>query len=103
MQNASAIDNLPGIDMLFLGVSDLTADLGHAGAKDDPVLWQAADTVVKVSRTAGKVPGMSGIVEGVPCARAMAIGMRWISATHDATLLHDAATNRFARRRSLIS
>lgn len=41
-----AIDEIaavPGLDVLFLGASDLMAGLGRPGRKNDPALWDAAD------------------------------------------------------------
>ncbi|WP_270933509.1 aldolase/citrate lyase family protein [Falsiroseomonas oryzae] len=99
--NAAAIAAVEGVDVLFLGASDLSADLGRPGAKDDPALWDAAAAVAAACRAAGKVPGMGGIVEDAHFARARALGMRWISAAHDATLLQAAATERAKRLRAL--
>jgi 2-keto-3-deoxy-L-rhamnonate aldolase RhmA len=99
--NAAAIAAVPGVDVLFLGASDLTADLGHPGAKHLSEVWEAAETVAQACRAAGKVPGIGGIVEEAHFARAKALGMRWISAAHDATLLQAAATERARRLRAL--
>jgi 2-keto-3-deoxy-L-rhamnonate aldolase RhmA len=101
VENAAAIAAVPGVDVLFLGASDLTADLGCPGTKDEPRLWQAAEAVAVACRAAGKVAGMGGIVEEAHFARAFALGMRWISAAHDATLLQAAATDRARRLRQL--
>jgi 2-keto-3-deoxy-L-rhamnonate aldolase RhmA len=99
--NAAAIAAVAGVHVLFLGASDLTADLGRPGAKDDPAVWDAAEAIAEACRAAGKVSGMGGIVEEQHFARAKALGMRWISAAHDATLLQAAATERARRLRSL--
>jgi 2-keto-3-deoxy-L-rhamnonate aldolase RhmA len=99
--NAQAIAAVEGLDVLFLGASDLSADLGRPGMKDDPVLWEAAAAVAGACRAAGKVPGMGGIVQEAHFARAKALGMRWISGAHDATLLQAAATERARRLRAL--
>lgn len=101
VENAAAIAAVPGVDVLFLGASDLTADLGHPGAKDEPRLWEAAEAVAAACRASGKIPGMGGIVEEAHFAHAAALGMRWISAAHDATLLQAAATERARRLRQL--
>jgi 2-keto-3-deoxy-L-rhamnonate aldolase RhmA len=101
VENAAAIAAVEGVDVLFLGASDLTADLGRPGAKADPALWESAEAVAAACRAAGKVPGMGGIVEEAHFARAIGLGMRWISAAHDATLLQAAATERARRLRAL--
>ncbi|MBU8546515.1 MULTISPECIES: HpcH/HpaI aldolase family protein [Roseomonadaceae] len=101
VRNAAAIAAVPGIDVLFLGASDLSADLGQAGMKENPALWEAAEVVATACRAAGKVPGMGGIVEEAHFVRAKALGMRWMSTAHDATLLQAAATARAAWMRGL--
>lgn len=99
--NAAAIAAVEGVDVLFLGASDLTADLGRPGAKDAPEVWAAAEAVAAACHAAGKVSGMGGIAEEAHFAWARRLGMRWISAAHDATLLQAAATERARRLRSL--
>jgi len=97
-----AVDEIaavPGLDVLFLGASDLMADLGRAGMKDDPVLWEAAEKVIAACRRHGKTPGMGGLPEDAQLQRAVGLGMRYISAGHDAALLHSAATARVAALR----
>ncbi|WP_203076389.1 HpcH/HpaI aldolase family protein [Falsiroseomonas ponticola] len=100
VENAAAIAAVPGIDVLFLGASDLSADLGRPGMKEDPVLWEAAARVAEACRDAGKVPGIGGITEEAHFARAKALGFRWISAGHDAALLQAAATAKVASIRA---
>ncbi|WP_426955742.1 aldolase/citrate lyase family protein [Muricoccus radiodurans] len=96
---ADAIAAVPGVDVLFLGASDLMADLGTPGAKESPALWQAAEAVVAACRRHGKVPGMGGIPDEAAMARAAGMGVRYISAAHDATLLQAAATERVRKLR----
>lgn len=92
---------VPGLHVLFLGASDLMADLGRPGAKDDPALWDAAAAVVRACRAHEKTPGMGGLPDEAGMARAVAAGMRYLSAAHDATLLQSAATERASRLRAL--
>jgi 2-keto-3-deoxy-L-rhamnonate aldolase RhmA len=103
VEQAAAIANVPGVDVLFLGASDLSADLGNPGAKDDDRLWRAAETVAASCFAAGKVSGMGGIAEDHHVARAAGLGMRWLSVAHDATLLQTAAAERAERLRGLTS
>ena len=83
-----------GLDVLFLGASDLMADMGLTGKKDDPVLWEAAEKVVAACRRHGKTPGMGGLPDDRQLERAKSMGMRYLSAGHDAALLHSAAAAR---------
>lgn len=98
---AKDIAAVPGVDILFLGASDLMADMGRTGAKDDPALWEAVAAVEAACRRHGKIPGMGGLVEEAQLARAIGLGMRYISAAHDAMLLQAAASGRAKRLRSL--
>jgi 4-hydroxy-2-oxoheptanedioate aldolase len=92
---------VPGLDVLFLGASDLIADMGRPGAKDDPALWEAAERVVAACRRHGKTPGMGGLPEDKQLQRAIGMGMRYISAGHDAALLQSAATARVGAMRGI--
>lgn len=94
--NAAAIAAVDGIDVLFLGASDLMTDSGEPGRKDSPMLWQAAEAVVAACAAHGKVPGIGGITEEAHFVRAKRMGMRYLSTAHDATLLQSAATARAA-------
>ncbi|WP_431285199.1 HpcH/HpaI aldolase family protein [Humitalea sp. 24SJ18S-53] len=98
---ADAIAAIPGVDVLFLGASDLMTDIGRPGAKDDPALWDAAATVEAACRRHGKTAGMGGLTEEAQLARAIGLGMRYISAAHDASLLQTAATARAGRLRGI--
>ena len=97
MKALEAVDEIaavPGLEVLFLGASDLIADMGRPGAKDDPALWEAAEKVIAACRRHGKTPGMGGLPEDKQLQRAMEMGMRYVSAGHDAALLYSAASAR---------
>ncbi len=47
----------PGIDVLFIGTSDLSFSLGLRGKQNHPRLRKAIDTIVKAGRRNGKVLG----------------------------------------------
>lgn len=57
MENLDAIAETPGIDVLFIGTSDLSFSLGLRGRQDHPDLAAAIDRVVKTARKAGKAVG----------------------------------------------
>ena len=57
MDNLDAIADTPGIDVLFIGTSDLSFSLGFRGRQDPPELRAAIEKVVKAARKAGKAAG----------------------------------------------
>src|SRR3954468_1770301 len=57
MANLDAIAETPGIDVLFIGTSDLSFSLGFRGQQDPPELQAAIKKVVDAARKAGKAVG----------------------------------------------
>ena len=55
LRDIEAVADMPGIDVYFVGPTDLSIALGVAGASfDDPVLGAALDTVVETTRRHAK-------------------------------------------------
>lgn len=66
--NIEDLVRVEGIDVFFIGPSDLSQSLGHPGDPAAPRVAEAIDHCLKVIRNAGRVPGMpaaSGAVDGV--------------------------------------
>jgi 4-hydroxy-2-oxoheptanedioate aldolase len=63
LQNVEAILEVPGVDIIFLGPSDLSQSLGHPGAADHPdvvaAMEQAFDVVLQHGRIAGSAGGVA--------------------------------------------
>jgi len=57
VENVEAIAATPGIDVLFIGTSDLSYSLGLRGNQDDPRLHEAIGKVVAAAKKHGKVAG----------------------------------------------
>jgi 2-keto-3-deoxy-L-rhamnonate aldolase RhmA len=57
MDNLDAIADTPGIDVLFIGTSDLSFSLGFRGRQDPPELQAAIKKVVTAAHRAGKAVG----------------------------------------------
>lgn len=57
IENLDAIAETPGIDVLFIGTSDLSFSLGLRGEQDHPELRAAIDKVVKAAHRCGKAVG----------------------------------------------
>ncbi|MCA8928326.1 MAG: 2-dehydro-3-deoxyglucarate aldolase [Alphaproteobacteria bacterium] len=68
LPNVGAISTVPGVDVVFVGPSDLSQSLGFPGnAKAPPVAAAIAETLAKI-RAAGKAPGLPATAEAVPDA-----------------------------------
>src|SRR5262245_13243010 len=63
LQNLEAIAAIEGIDVLFIGPSDLAAALGHLGAPGHPEVRAAIEDAFQRIRKAGKAPGILAPVE----------------------------------------
>jgi 4-hydroxy-2-oxoheptanedioate aldolase len=84
LQHVDEILKVEGIDVFFIGPSDLSQSMGHPGnPKAEPVARAIDATLAKIV-AAGKVPGMPATTETV--AAAVARGVRYIY-NHAPTLL----------------
>lgn len=96
IEEARAVDKIeeiaatPGIDVLFIGTSDLSFSMGLRGAQDDPRLQEALDRVVAAGRNHGKFIGR-------PCANSANIskfleqGFQFFQAPAESKLIADGA------------
>ena len=57
VENVEAIAATPGIDVMFIGTSDLSFSLGLRGNQDHPRLQEAIEKVVAAGKKHGKVVG----------------------------------------------
>lgn len=97
IETASALSNVkdiaatPGVDVLFVGPSDLSAALGVPGQLDSDVYLEALTQVVAAARDARIAAGiLVGDVEGVQ--RHLDRGFSFIAVASDSALLRLAAT-----------
>jgi 4-hydroxy-2-oxoheptanedioate aldolase len=63
LKNIEAIAAVEGVDGLFIGPSDLAADLGHLGEPGHAEVRNAIEGALKRIRKAGKAPGILAPVE----------------------------------------
>jgi 2-keto-3-deoxy-L-rhamnonate aldolase RhmA len=88
LHNVDEILQVDGVDVFFIGPSDLSQSMGHPGnPKAEPVA-AAIDATLKKIVAAGKTPGMPATTETV--AATVARGVRYIY-THVPTLFGAAA------------
>ena len=90
LENVSSIAAIPGVDVLFVGPSDLSTSMGIPGQFDAPEFVEALDQIVDAARKVNVAPG---ILTPDP-ARVDALyeqGFTFISVASDSALLRSAA------------
>jgi 2-keto-3-deoxy-L-rhamnonate aldolase RhmA len=99
--NAAQIAAVEGIDVLLIGTSDLTAELGISGQIAHPRVQQAYETVGAACRANGKALGMGGVYDTEAAARYIKGGARFILAGSDHSYMLAAAKARADMLRKL--
>ncbi|BBK32942.1 2-keto-3-deoxy-L-rhamnonate aldolase RhmA [Stella humosa] len=92
--NADAIAAVPGIDVLMIGTSDLTMEMGLSGQLTHPDVVAAYETVIAACKKHGKWAGMGGVYVEEPMKKYVDMGVRMILSGNDLSLLMAAATQR---------
>ena len=63
-----AIAEVEGVDGVFIGPNDLSADMGYLGNWQHPEVWKVMEEAAKRIRKAGKAPGiLVGEADGQRC------------------------------------
>jgi len=99
--NAEAIAATRGVDILFVGASDLTVEAGKPGAYHDPEIRAALAAVAEACARHGKVAGFGGISDPELTAELVALGYRFILAGNDFDLFLASARARVGALRAL--
>lgn len=76
--NADAIAAVEGIDVLFIGTSDLTAELGISGQMGHLKVIDAYQAVGDACRKHGKTLGMGGVYDEENASRYVTMGARFL-------------------------
>jgi 2-keto-3-deoxy-L-rhamnonate aldolase RhmA len=92
--NAAAIAEVPGIDSLLIGTSDLSMEFGIPGQLGDERIVEAYRTVVEACNTQGKFAGIGGVYEENLMRRYIAMGVRLVLGGGDLGFMTAAATER---------
>ncbi|HBK06654.1 MAG TPA: aldolase [Acetobacteraceae bacterium] len=92
--NADAIAAVPGVDVLFIGTSDLTAEMGISGQMGHAKVVEAYQTVGDACQKHGKTLGMGGVYDEENAARYVAMGARFILSGSDHSYLISGANQR---------
>jgi 2-keto-3-deoxy-L-rhamnonate aldolase RhmA len=101
VRNAEAIAAVEGVDILLVGTTDLSLQLGVPGEHDAPAVAEAYETVARACRSNGKTLGIAGIGDARIIDRYVALGARFVSAGTDASFLMAGAKARVAALRGL--
>ncbi|MCC7276108.1 MAG: aldolase [Alphaproteobacteria bacterium] len=92
--NADAIAAVPGIDVVMIGTSDLTMEMGVSGQLTHPDVVKAYETVIAACKKHGKWAGMGGVYVEDVMKKYLAMGVRFVLSGNDLSLLMAAATQR---------
>jgi 2-keto-3-deoxy-L-rhamnonate aldolase RhmA len=98
--DADAIAAVEGVDVLLIGVGDLSNELGLPGGAGDPRVLEAVKKVAAASKAHGKWFGFGGVGDAKVAASFIAEGARFILAGADAPMLIDAASKKAAALRA---
>ena len=93
--NAAEILAVDGIDVFFIGPSDLSQSMGHPGNPKAPPVAAAIETTLAAIRAAGRTPGMPATADTLP--EVIGSGCRYIY-THLPRVLGAGARDFLARR-----
>mgnify|MGYP006269947861 FL=1 len=93
--NAEAIAAVDGVDCVFVGPADLSADMGYPGQADHPDVQSAIRRIFEATMAGGAAAGI--FASDVVQARAyLDAGARFVSLGADAPLLRKAIQDRMA-------
>ncbi len=92
--NVDAIAATPGIDVLLIGTSDLTADMGISGQAGHPRVQAAYQAVIDACKKHGKHAGMGGIYDEQWATFYTKMGARFTLGGADAGFIMQSATAR---------
>ena len=98
---SDSIASVEGIDMILVGPSDLTAEMGIHGQYENPHFQSAVESVAAACRSHGVALGMAGIKSLELLNRFVGFGLRFISAGTDIGMMTEAATTRAEALRGL--
>ena len=98
LDNLEAIAATPGVDGVFIGPADLSADMGYLGESRHPEVQQAIEDAVRRIRQANKAAGI--LARGEETARRwLKAGCNFVAVGVDAVLLAEAADGLAAKFR----
>jgi 2-keto-3-deoxy-L-rhamnonate aldolase RhmA len=103
VENAAAIAAVPGIDVLTMGMNDLSVEMGIPGQLGHDRMALAVQRVAQAAQSAAKFAGFGGVYEPELIRKYVELGMRMILAGNDVGLLFAAAQERAAFVRGCVT
>lgn len=96
-----SIAAVDGIDMILIGPSDLTAEMGIHGQYENEHFHSAVESIAAACRKHGVALGVAGIKSLDLLERFVGLGLRFISAGTDVGMMAEAAAARALALRAL--
>ena len=101
---AAAIAAVPGIDMLHIGSTDLSTEMGIPGDYQHPRMREAYEHVAAAARGQGIAFGVGGVREDTPFqAWLMSLGMRYLTGGSDVGYILSAGRRDVAAMRAAMT
>lgn len=101
--NAEAIAAVPGIDVLLIGASDLSLEMGIPGQLGHPDMAKAFETAYAACQKHGKYLGMGGVYVEDLMRKYVGVGARMILSGSDLSLFMAGGAQRTGFLRSCLS
>ncbi|WP_425090195.1 HpcH/HpaI aldolase family protein [Tropicimonas sp. S265A] len=98
---APEIAALEGVDCVFIGPADLSADMGYPGQADHPAVEAAIAEALPAIEAAGAAPGILAF-DAETSARYLSYGARFLGVGADVTSLRDALRGLATQTRQII-
>jgi 2-keto-3-deoxy-L-rhamnonate aldolase RhmA len=103
VQAADEIAAVPGVDVLFAGVSDLGSSLGIPGRPAEPEMLAAVEQIANACRRADKVLGVGGTQDADAILHFIQMGARFIAGGNDHQFVLAAATEKARHLEKLLA
>jgi 2-keto-3-deoxy-L-rhamnonate aldolase RhmA len=94
VENAEAIAAVPGVDVLLIGTSDLTATMGISGQIAHPDVRRAYERVGAACAKHGKTLGMGGVYDETTAKDYIGLGAQFLLSGNDHSFLMAGAAAR---------
>ena len=102
LEHVEAIAAVEGMDMMMIGTSDLTAEMGIPGQYDDPRVRAAYERTIAACRKHGKHVGVGGLASRPDLiAQYVKMGARYVSTGTDLGFLMSACVQKAQQVREL--
>ena len=94
IDNVEGIAAVPGVDVLLIGTNDLCMEMGIPGQVGDPKVVAVYERVIAACTANGIYPGLGGVYEPRLMERYIAMGMRFVLAGSDLSMMMAASRQR---------